>query len=144
MNRRGFLSALARTPVVGALAGKMLADDAMAKLAGVQLSGMTSGAAPLAVGNGPSGPDPTPKDWARGLRDAATRRRVEAMIYELERAVYQLDPDLVAKQSFSLNAKIVFQRQRNVARRLAELQQDYHYRRLSNVLNDFLGFRLPL
>lgn len=142
MNRRGFLSALARTPVVGALAGKMLADDAMAKLAGVQLSGMTSGAAPL--GSYSTGPDPTPKDWARGLRDAATRKRVEAMIYELERAVYQLDPDLVAKRSFSLNAKIVFQRQRNVARRLAELQQDYHYRRLSNVLNDFLGFRLPL
>lgn len=142
MNRRGFLSALARTPVVGALAGKMLADDAMAKLAGVQLSGMTSGAAPL--GSYSTGPDPTPKDWARGLRDAATRKRVEAMMYELERAVYQLDPDLVAKRSFSLNAKIVFQRQRNVARRLAELQEDYHYRRLSNVLNDFLGFRLPL
>lgn len=142
MNRRGFLSALARTPVVGAIAGKMLADDAMAKLAGVQVSGMTSGAAPLASYS--TGPDPTPKDWARGLRDAATRRRVEAMIYELERAVYQLDPDLVAKRSFSLNAKVVFQRQRNVARRLAELQEDYHYRRLSNVLNDFLGFRLPL
>ncbi len=132
MNRRGFLGALARAPVVGAIAGKALRDEAAAKLAGVSLSGLNGG--------GPEPPfstigsEPSPSQWQSLLRDFSKRSQIEAMLYEMNRGVYSLDPDLAVNRSFSLAAKIVYQRQHNVARRIEELQNEHPWRRLNNMV----------
>lgn len=135
LNRRGFLGA------VSALAGKRLAAKADAALAQVNVSGLISGGfAPCGPPSSTQAfPEPKPTDWARGLRNAFTRHQVTSMLYELEHHVYQLDPDLAVNRSMSLSAKLVFQRQRNVARRLADLQQEFTYNRMNRLLWDFLG-----
>lgn len=66
-------------------------------------------------------------DWrlARKLRDDLIRKaldtperraELEAILYEEHRSVHNLDPDLAANRSFSLAAKVCYQRQRNVQR----------------------------
>ena len=46
------------------------------------------------------------------------RAHLESVLYEQERIVAGIDYDIASKRSFSVAAKVTFQRQRNVERRL--------------------------
>jgi hypothetical protein len=119
MDRRSILRLFASTPVAAPMAAKALNDQLVGDLAGVKASGLSDAGAPS--GYATSG-DPTPDQVKAALGSPPLRGRVVSALYEEERRVFALDPDLAALRSFSLNAKIVFQRQRNVERRLAEMQ----------------------
>jgi hypothetical protein len=53
------------------------------------------------------------------------RAEYESVLYDAYRNVYRLDPDLAIKKSFSLSAKITYQRQRNVASAMREQTTGY-------------------
>lgn len=50
------------------------------------------------------------------LRTKESRRELETILYENHRTVHGLDHDIAANRSWSLAAKLVYQRQRNVER----------------------------
>lgn len=117
LQRRRFLSFLPALP----LAGKALADEAIAKAAGVGASGLGGACAPStgypsAINDGPDNRHRA-MAWLRqfGLPDFE-----RAKIWDECRYVHSLDPDIAAKRSWSMSVKILTQRQRNFDRRLAE------------------------
>lgn len=130
--RRGFLRALSATP----LAAKAMADQAAGQLAGLNtesLAGLGSnGCAP------PSSAEPSPAAVDGALRFAPNRQALLDLLYEEERVVTRIDPDLAALKSLSLNAKICFQRQRNVERRIQQMTKGYTWRRLDTLLRSFM------
>jgi hypothetical protein len=125
--RRGFLRLLSATP----LAGKMAVEQAAGRLAGVDLSGIRFGATPTS-GEGPASANPYPN--AEAIRKATlipgNRKAIMDFLWEDSREVGYIDPDLAVLRSFSLNAKIAFQRQRNVERRFQSLTKDYPWNRM--------------
>ena len=108
-NRRTFFGFLGAAPI----AIKQAGDKAIANLA--------------AVNEAPYG-GATPCSPAPDGITSATRQKIisqfrpdfESLIYERERRVGVIDADIAVHKSFSLNAKITFQRQRNVAREMKE------------------------
>lgn len=132
-NRRGFLQVLGGT----ALAGRKVAEETARKLIGVHIGSGT----PLiqSLGNtlkeegfaGPIAQSGTDHhrgivDWQRlrnkaveaALADKQQRRELESILYRRYRNVYQLDPDLACNKSFSMAAKLAYQRQRLVENEL--------------------------
>lgn len=127
-SRRSFLRLMGLSPI----AAKAAADKAIADLSGTNLSGMAftppeygnTGWQSLSSGAKASGP------FDAGIETHAGRSKLlrlackipklaqefEAELYEKHRYVGSLDTDIAIKQSFSLAAKITFQRQRNVER----------------------------
>lgn len=130
VGRRGFLRMLSASP----LAARAAAEEAAAKLARVDLSGVSPGSP---IGGGPQ--DLTPDQWSQVLRLPGARRQLESLLFEDERNVGAIDHDLAVYRSFSLAAKIAFQRQRNVQRRLEGMQGNWMWRRLEKVGRSFLG-----
>jgi hypothetical protein len=126
--RRSILRMFASAPLVA----KATADKAVANLTGIASEGLQYGG-----GCAPSGEGPKPHEFAAFLRNAVARREIETILYrEQERMVGAIDPDLAALRSFSLNAKITFQRQRNVARRLEEMQRPYSWDRIADMVRN--------
>lgn len=144
-NRRRFLQVIGLAPVAGPLAAKAAADKTIAEAAGVGLSGL---GAPFGFLGNPSYGEPQPSpglkhlDFRVAMRIPAVRRQIEEAMYEQERVVLRIDPDLAALRSFSLNAKITFQRQRNVAREMDLLQNQYAWHRIQNAVRRFVGMEL--
>lgn len=142
--RRGFLKLL---PVAG-LAGKAAAEDAATRLAGLGTTGLAQnvGGGFAAEGLGCASNQVQPASLAQGsaisvdvrrkiiqrvLRLPNLRGELESILYEDQRHVGFIDPDLAAKRSFSLAAKVTFQRQRNVERALQnQVYQDSTYQRV--------------
>lgn len=127
-NRRKILGGLA----LGPLAAKETADQLIAKQASVGLPSARSFApnVPPGAGDFPTAGGMSYEKEVAILRKAygipAVRREMESIAYESERHVPYLDPDIAAFRSFSLNAKIVYQRQRNVERALQRDWLEYH------------------
>lgn len=68
--------------------------------------------------------------WA--LKNPELRAELESLVYEDNRHVGWLDHDLASKRSFSLAAKVTFQRQRNVQRRIEQdVLESSPWRRIS-------------
>ncbi|MBK8009583.1 MAG: hypothetical protein IPK23_15025 [Rhizobiales bacterium] len=67
------------------------------------------------------------------LANAAARAEAESVIFEDERKVGFIDPDIACARSYSLNAKIAYQRQRNVERRLQQLQNEWPWQKLEGI-----------
>ncbi|MFZ4534312.1 MAG: hypothetical protein ACOYOJ_21210 [Alsobacter sp.] len=126
--RRGFLKLLSATP----FAGRMVADQAAASLANVSIAGLDPNAPPSGVPS--SSNEPTKDAIAQGLRNPTNRAALMDMLWEDERTVSRIDPDLAVMRSFSLNAKIAFQRQRNVERRFEATTKEYPWRRMDAFL----------
>jgi hypothetical protein len=121
MNRRRFFGLMAAAPV----AARTVAESAAADLSRVRVSGLVDGGA-IASGGSFGGPvtnspmvDPRAM-LKRALLDPNKRAEIESMLFERNQAVGAIDSDLACYRSFSLNAKIAFQRQRNVQRALQE------------------------
>lgn len=118
--RRSFLKALPATP----FAAKKAAENAAASIsrigAGPSL-GLGLGVAQESTTAVSLGNIPTDKDWIKLVGDVAFRKELESIYYERERSVSSIDPDIAVYRSFSLSAKIAYQRERNVARQVAAL-----------------------
>ncbi len=135
MNRRFFLGAMAKAPAVSAIASRALTDKATADLAGISLNGMTGYAGGIPAGE----EDPTTNQWQRVLANTIARREIESMLYEQERIICRIDPDLAAMRSFSLAAKVTFQRQRNVKRELDYKLNGNMWGRVNSAARRLLG-----
>lgn len=118
------------------LAAKTVSDEIVAKLSGVNATGLG-----WASSQGPpsQGMDLTPgqtKSVISIYPKAADHLR--EILYETNRSVGQLDIDIANKRSFSLAAKITFQRQRNVETELKRIQEDYPWDRMQKILRSVL------
>jgi hypothetical protein len=125
IGRRKLLSAFATAP----LAARAAVEDAAEKLARIDTSGIGS-YTPHAAHE-----DEKRAQIARALLNPLMRRSVEEILYRDEcRYVESIDADLVAMRSWSLAAKITFQRRRNVERRLRVMQHGWTWDRLGKLL----------
>ena len=61
----------------------------------------------------------------RAFGNADTFETVRSILFEENKIVGAIDHDLASKRSFSLAAKVTFQRQRNVERRIEEMKTEY-------------------
>lgn len=130
MNRRAFIQALSRSPVVATIASRVIAERTAMDLALIT-KGLSSN---NSDGSDPpqspkayikDEPEPTPQQWKLLLRNQLLRSEVESVFYEDYRVIGRIDPDIAVLRSLSLNAKIAFQRQRIVARNLENLGQGH-------------------
>jgi hypothetical protein len=124
LGRRKFLGLFGVGAMAGPAAAKQLIESATAKTAGIA----SIGSVPLEY------PQPTasnchPGDGPKALRLIRSLPGLyddyESAVFERERLVRWLDPDIAAKRSFSLAAKIAYQRQRNVAREIDAFGQTW-------------------
>lgn len=131
MNRRKLLGWIGMAPVAAPLAanqitaalGEKLAFDAQAaKLASIDITGMTEKSVGLGIHE--NNPPQYIHKVRRILANEFYRRQVESSLYEANADVRCLDPDIANKKSFSLSAKVTFQRQRNVAKELQRIQTE--------------------
>lgn len=138
MNRRGFMRALGMGAAAAPIAGKQIAEEAAAKLAGVYTGGGISSAGLSAAPQ--SSDDPSPEAYRFSLKIPHVREEVERMLFQQERLVGYIDPDIAVMRSVSLSAKICYQRKRNVERRMEELQNEWPWQRLRKLVSgSFVG-----
>ena len=130
LGRRKVLSLMGVAP----LAAKKVAAD----ISGVAASGG------VYAGTGYSVPACSPAigfDEEAAARAAwaipSQRKVLESMIFERERGVGHIDHDLMSKKSFSLAAKVTFQRQRNVDAAMKSQIGDYSWKRTEEFLRKF-------
>lgn len=71
------------------------------------------------------------------------REHVRSVIFEEQQHVGYIDADIAVLRSFSLNAKVTYQRQRNVERRLYQLQHEWPWQRMNTIVSKAIGlFRI--
>src|SRR5690606_32050285 len=110
--RRGFLKLMAAAP----LAKHAVEEEATRALTGIGSTGhmhVARGVAP-SLGGGVI----QHGDVAKALLNSTFRAELESIAYATNKQVNFLDVDLATKKSFSLAAKVTFQRQRNVQREI--------------------------
>ena len=127
--RRRFFALAGASP----LAAKAAADKTISELTGVATVGYGNGQ-PSAIS------EVSPDQYRFALLNPFTRRAIEELIYEQEHIVGRLDIDLASYKSFSMAAKVTFQRQRNVEQRMRDLTRDYSWNRLAGIARKALGF----
>lgn len=126
--RRAFLRALPGAVAAAPIVAKAAADELIGKHAGL---GTFSAFGNISGGEGgmPNGCAPSPQDPSL-IRDFFHRFGLpefeRARIWE-ETAVGGLDPDIAAKQSWSMSVKILTQRQRNFNRRIDKQYRHWGY-----------------
>ena len=112
--RRGFLRLLPGAAVAAPIVAKAAADELMGQQAGL-VRGVLGGGVEMAQACAPAPPDRSRiKDFFSkfGLPDFERDR-----IWQ-ETSVHYLDPDIAAKKSWSMNVKILTQRERNFKQRI--------------------------
>lgn len=129
IGRRKFFQALTAAPLVA----RQAAEQAASRLTGVAVD-MPGFGAPRGAPS-QSSAEPSTTDYQRAFLDRALRHQVERLIYEEERYIGRIDPDLAVLRSFSLNAKIAFQRQRNVTLRIKQMQEEWPWQRVKKLVN---------
>lgn len=139
VNRRSFVKACGALPFVG----KAVAGAQAAKLAGI----CSPNAAEMALGvsgdqtsNATSNVGPSRQFDQRAvlrklMESPEARAEFESLLYQQNSRVHYLDVDLATKRSFSLAAKVTFQRQRNVRR---ALEHDWLYENPWRGAHEFL------
>lgn len=137
--RRSFFGFLGAAP----LAAKAAADDAVAKMAGVNTTGFASVYTQIPPSaSGASMQGRTPASYARLLKDPKTRAELEHLFWREQSHVSLIDADIAVHRSFSLNAKIYYQRQRNVQRRIKDYEEGTRWGAVEVFFNDlFSGWR---
>jgi hypothetical protein len=145
MNRRRFFGAIAAAPA----AAKVAADQAVAELARAQLPGgaILGGSGGLYGGNAGVYGAPMAMqqfDGASAMRrllsDPQALAEYRSLLFERNRTISQIDPDIACHRSFSLNAKIAFQRQRNVERELQEQEGGPWWHKFEALQKKFVGW----
>jgi hypothetical protein len=129
IGRRKFFQVFTAAPLVA----KQAAEQVAGRLAGMADLDMPGFGVPR--GSAPSSSaEPSTTDFQRAFLDRALRPQLERLIYEEERYIGRIDPDLAVLRSFSLSAKIAFQRQKNVALRIEQMQQEWPWQRLNKLV----------
>lgn len=140
-NRRGFFGVLASAPI----AVKSAADAAKAEMSGLKLPPVSWFSPDDVPPSGmPFSNEPIPLDAvAKVLSDRQSRAQLESVLFEQERAKYGifLDPDIACHRSHSLNAKIAFQRRRNVQRRLKSMTEGSVWNKAEKLLQKLTGIK---
>lgn len=80
--------------------------------------------------------------WERARRafaDKETLAAIRASLFEQNKIITVLDTDLATKRSFSLAAKIAFQRQRNVEAEMQRMTLDHYSGHAWGIVQKFLG-----
>ncbi len=128
-SRRSVLQLLGLAPVAGPLAAKAATDAAIAEAVGI--SKIASGSGPeFLTGAGSINAAPLQSNEANWqskvfafLRQGAIPHWAEEKIRAECRYVPCLDPDIANKRSWSMAVKIQTQRERNVARAMADIRE---------------------
>lgn len=128
--RRRFFALAGSAPI----AAKAAADKVVADLSGVAHSGTG-----LAFGNPAGGMEVTADQYRMAFLNPFTRGAIESLVYEQERYIGVIDVDLASCRSFSMAAKITFQRQRNVQRRIQDMSEGYSWDRLTKLVKKAIG-----
>jgi hypothetical protein len=119
IGRRRVLQMLGVSSVGAPLAARMESQKIAAQLG--QVSGAGLGGAPTpGVGQMEQGSSISLANKKLALNIPGIREELQSLFYEVNRNVYAIDYDLATKKSFSLAAKITYQRQRNVAIHMKE------------------------
>lgn len=143
MKRRSFLALMGAAPI----AARTAASELVAKQAGISSTGLASyglrgGEAGQSIGTVilPNMPGrPIHEVWQQAFKlYPAIRAEQESALFEQER-VAVLDPDIAVHRSFSMAAKIAYQRQRNVARRLEEMQSPPRWQKSETMFQRIAG-----
>lgn len=130
--RRKFLGMVAASPV----AAKMAAEAAAANLAGLRLGGAGYLGVPQAIAGG----EITKGAWRLAVANKDALKEIRSLLFERQRHVNSIDHDLAAKKSFSLAAKVAYQRERNVQRELEDMTNEWSWSRLESIGKKFIGF----
>jgi hypothetical protein len=77
------------------------------------------------------------------LQNKALPDYIERELRETSKYVYNLDPDIACKRSFSINAKICFQRQRNYQDALRRIEERSWYDDAKEAFKKKAGFEWP-
>lgn len=122
LGRRHFLRMIGvgavAAPAASKIALKELSEESMSKLSAIS-QGVGYAGSPGA--NGSIGAYNVPAEtWTKHLRNKVFRAQLEDLLWEKHKQVCFIDPDLACMKSFSLNAKIAFQRRKNVERELKD------------------------
>lgn len=133
-SRRGFFGFMAAAPVAGKAMAKQVVDEHAANMAGVAMKGYGHGQ----FIHAPVCPEHSQDNSAfkAALRIPAVREQLTPVFYERNRHVSFIDPDLASKRSFSLAAKIVYQRQRNVERDMAEWRAESTWDKIERLVQN--------
>lgn len=132
IGRRKVLQMLGVSSVAAPLTARMEAQKLTAQLANVQGIGGLQGHGPI------DNPSPPTSGLSYENRKIALlnfptiRAELESLLYEAHSHIYRIDADIAVKKSFSLNAKITFQRQRNVAKAMEDQVNGWRWNRLEN------------
>lgn len=120
MGRRGFFRAALAAPAAAQAAQDAIVKEFTGIGMGFDLLGDTKDnpAPPQAYTNGV--PAAEFERTRRALSNPVNREAARSLLFEQNRYIHRLDHDLASKRSFSLAAKITFQRQRVVERDLAD------------------------
>lgn len=129
-SRRNILALIGVAP----LATKEALEDKAMRLAGIQQGGNAASYGVPGVIN-----DPTKQQMVSALRIPSVREEMRSLLFEEVKYVNAIDHDLASKRSFSLAAKIAFQRQRLVERRLEEMQGEYIWHKINRAIFRALG-----
>lgn len=73
------------------------------------------------------------------LQIPASRAQIRSILYEEQRGLNWLEPDLACLHSMSVNARLCYQRQRNVERRLAEMEKGWSWQRMNRAILGAIG-----
>lgn len=120
-NRRGLLGMIAGAPLFGGAVAESICHEAQFAI-GAQQLGLYAG---QPCGNTPTAPRMEHSSAVRmifGDKEALAAIRDE--LFAEQRHVISIDPDILIMKAWSPMAKLTFQRQRNVERILAELQDN--------------------
>lgn len=133
LGRRKFLALMGMAPAAAPLAAKAALEKEAATYARVQ--GLDGLAASMPENPASSAPEKVSRVLRTILSDKKMRDEFESLTYESYRHVSVLDPDIACTRSYSLAAKIAFQRQRNVARAINNDLHGWPWQRLSEFMS---------
>lgn len=121
IGRRGFLQRFGVGVIAAPAAAKSAMEKAQAELANVVVSGAGGALAPSQSPDGAALDGFSLRKHLAGVLQNAEHRDVyTSLLFQRHRWIGYIDVDLATKRSFSLAAKVTYQRQRNVAREIAE------------------------
>lgn len=136
MDRRKFLQALGFGAAAAPMAGQQVLSAS-----GTFIDPTTAQAGPTMPHQALcGGPENSQFFWdvaKRALTGKDALEEVRAMLYEENKTVVSIDHDIASKRSFSTAAKVVFQRQRNVEQRLADMQKPHVSWRIDTFIEKF-------
>lgn len=148
-SRRGVLKLLGMAPAAP-LAVKAQVDAEIASLVGVRANrapGLPYALHSLGPMSGPGAKQDGGISWEHAsdyLKAFGTPDMVKEVLFRQSQCVYELDPDIAAKRSWSMSVKMLTQRQRNYERALEAYHFNGRLSRMRKIFRQMTGWDWPL